>query len=398
MAKMRSAFFVLLFCGLILICFLGFILWEWLGQSPKIPLRDFFRNPEKAAYQLSQDGKTISYLAPYRKRLNIFVRPTAGGAAKRITNVVDRDISAYSWKGSDYLLYMRDYGGDENFHLYVVNKDGSGEKELTPFPGVRVRLIDDLYDDPDWVIIGMNKRNPEIFDAFRLNIKTGEIKLVAENPGNIADWLTDHDGQIRVAVTGDGLDSTVLYRDSEAEPFRPLLTFGYHDTFAPLFFTFDNKQLYAASNLGRDKIAIVKYDPASQKEVELLFQHPEVDVDGLNYSRKRKALTTIVYETWKEERRFLDSTAEGIYSDLAAQLPGYEIDVTGNNRDEDLFIVRTTSDRSRGAYYLYELAGQRLTKLAEAAPWLKESDLAEMKPIEYMSRDGLKINAYLVVP
>ena len=41
----------------------------------KIPLRDFFRNPEKTGYQLSPDGQHIAYSAPYKNRMNIHVRP-----------------------------------------------------------------------------------------------------------------------------------------------------------------------------------------------------------------------------------------------------------------------------------------------------------------------------------
>ena len=43
-------------------------------RPPLIPLRDFFRNPEKTNYQLSPDGKYLSYLAPFQNRLNIFIQ------------------------------------------------------------------------------------------------------------------------------------------------------------------------------------------------------------------------------------------------------------------------------------------------------------------------------------
>ena len=56
------------------------------------------------------------------------------------------------------------------------------------------------------------------------------------------------------------------------------------------------------------------------------------------------------------------------------------------NRDEDVMIVRTLSDRSLGSYYLYERAGDRLTKLADRNPWLAENQLAPMKPGHLHSR------------
>src|SRR5579864_8969006 len=98
---------------------------------PKIPLRDFFKNPESRGYLLSPDGKTLSYLAPWESRMNIWIRPTAGGEAKRVTSEKDRDIRDYLWKGNDYLLYEQDTKGDENFHLFRVSLKSGEVKDLT---------------------------------------------------------------------------------------------------------------------------------------------------------------------------------------------------------------------------------------------------------------------------
>jgi dipeptidyl aminopeptidase/acylaminoacyl peptidase len=361
-------------------------------------MRDFFKNPEKAYFQISPDGNYISFTQPYEKRMNIFVQARGSNEAKRITSITDRDLSEYFWKGNDRLLYFKDFGGDENFHLFAVDREGKDTKDLTPFDSVRVMLIDDLKDHDTDVIIGMNKRNREIFDAYRLNTITGELTLVAENPGNITGWVTDHDGRIRIAITTDGVNTSLLYRENEKDTFKVILTTNFKESFNPLFFTFDNKNLYAASNLGRDKIAIVKFDLASSKELEVLYEHPEVDVDGMTYSRLRKVPTVISYTTWKTERIFLDKETEDLYKKLQKQLPGYEVFITFNNKNENIFTVRTISDRTLGSYYLYDKSTDKLTKLADRNPWLNENDLAEMKPISYKSRDGLTIHGYLTLP
>jgi len=132
--------------------------------------------------------------------------------------------------------------------------------------------------------------------------------------------------------------------------------------------------------------------------MEVMFEHPEVDLSTLTYSRKRKVLTSIVYTTWKNERKFLDKIAEDRYKKLAARLPGKEVSISGADKEENTFIIRTFSDRSLGSYYLYEQEKDKLTKLADVSPWLNENDLAEMKPIKYTSRDGLTINGYLTLP
>jgi dipeptidyl aminopeptidase/acylaminoacyl peptidase len=368
------------------------------GVPPIIPLRDFFRNPQTTGYELSPSGALIGFLKPVDSRLNIFVQPKAGGEAKQITQVKDRDIRTFFWKGDKYLLYLKDNAGDENFHLYVTGSDGTGVRDLTPFDGVRADLIDDLEDHPTDLIIGLNKRNKEVFDAYRLNVESGELKLIAENPGNVASWITDHDGNIRVATTTDGVNTSLLYRKTENEPWKTVITTNFKESFTPQFFTFDNKNLYGVSNVGRDKNAVVEFDLDTGKESKVLFEQPEVDVSGLNYSRKRKVITSATYTTWKQERKFFDPESEALYTNLTQKLPGYDVYVVSSNKDEDMFIVRTITDRSLGAFYLYDAKSGDLTKLADRNPWLKEDQLCEMKPIEYTSRDGLTIHGYLTLP
>ena len=365
---------------------------------PIIPLRDFFRNPETTGYEVSPSGELIGFLKPVDHRLNVWVQPKSGGEAKQITNVKDRDIRGFFWKGDKYVLYLKDNGGDENYHIYVAQSDGSGSRDLTPFEGVRAEMIDDLEDDATDLIIGLNQRNKEVFDAYRLNIETGNLKLIAENPGNISSWTTDHAGNIRVATTTDGVNTTLLYRKTEQDAWKPVITTNFKETFTPQFFTFDNKDLYGVSNIGRDKAAIVEFDPETGKETNVLFDHPEVDVSDLHYSKKRKVITSATYTTWKEEKRFFDPVSEQLYKTLEGKLPGYDVYVVSSNKAEDTFVVRTITDRSLGSFYLYEANSGKLTKLADRNPWLKEDQLTEMKPIEYKSRDGLTIHGYLTLP
>ena len=367
-------------------------------KAPKIPMEDFFRNPEKTAFRLSPNGEYFSYLAPWEKRLNVFVQKVGADSAVRITSETARDIAGYLWKGNSRVLFLKDTGGDENFQLYGVNIDGTEQKGLTVFEKVRTELIDDLEDTEGEVIVGLNKRNPQVFDPFRLNVSTGEMTQLAENPGNIVGWMTDHAGKLRLAFTSDGVNQTILFRETEQEAFRPVLTTSFKETVSPYLFTFDNKMLYTASNLERDKTALVLFDPAIGKETEVIFETPDADIEGVDYSKKDKKLLSVSWTTDKEKEHFFDAEAETMKKNLQEKLPGYQVSIGSNNKAEDKFMIRTYSDKSRGAYYLYDKTSGNLTKLAELTPWLKEEDLCDMKPISYTSRDGLNIQGYLTLP
>lgn len=366
--------------------------------TKRIPLRDFFKNSEATAYQISPDGKHLAYLAPYHNRQNVFVQEIASKKTKRITNVKDRDLSGFHFLSNEVILYNKDFGGDENFHIFATQIDGSSDEDLTPFPGVKANIIDDLKDDPDHIIIGLNKRNPQIFDPYRLNIQNGELSLLAENPGNIVAWMTDHNGKLRVAIATDGVNDSLLYRKTEQDDFKTIITTDFRSSLNPMFFTFDNQKLYAISNLNRDKLAAVIFNPETGEEEKLIFEHPEVDLTGISYSRKRKVLTTISYTTDKPQYHFLDQERENIQVHLEKELPRKKIILTSQNKEEELFIVRTYNDRSLGKYFLFDKNSKELSFITDVSPWLKEEELCEMKSIKYTSRDGLTIHGYLTLP
>lgn len=367
---------------------------------PLLPLEDFFKNPEKDRFKISPNGKCVSYLASYKSRLNIFVQElNKDSTVYQVTFETERDIAGYIWANDNRLLYVKDEGGNEDFKLFAVNSDGSKKKCLTCIDGVKTMLIDELQSTPDEVIVGLNKRDPRLFDPYRLNIVTGELKLLAENNGNITRWITDHDGKLRAAVAMvQRVNKALLFRETEDDDFKTVNIATWKDEFTPLFFTFDNRMLYVSSNLGRDKQEIVVFDPKSKSEIEILFKHPEVDVKGLSYSKKRKVLTSAQYTTEKKKKYFFDRVTESIFEKLEKLLPGLELVISSTNLDETIFVVRTFSDVSRGSYYVYNSITESLTKIADISPWLIEEQMAKMKPITYNSRDGLKINGYLTLP
>lgn len=368
-------------------------------QVREIPMEDFFRNPERASYQISPSGEYISYMAPYESRFNIFVQKVGEETATRITSETERDLAGYAWINDNRLIYLKDANGDENFRIYGVNLDGSDEKAYTP-EGTVASIIDPLEDQPDYMIVSTNQRNPEIFDPYRLNLVTGEMTMLAENPGNIQGWQTDNDGKLRVAYVLDGVNTTILYRDTEQEEFRPVITTNFKESLAYNVFTADNKEVYALSNLGRDKTALVRVNPATAEELEELYINDKYDLQSINWSTKQKKLLGVSYAGHKETvRHYFDEEYKALRAKLEAHFKdAANMGITSMNRNEDIWIAYEGSDRSMGAYYVYDTNTDKLTKIADIAPWINPDEMADMLPVTYTSRDGLEIEGYLTLP
>ena len=366
--------------------------------APLLPLEDFFKDPEKAAYRISPNGQMILFRAPHMGRMNVFVQNLGDTSATPITHETERSIYSAFWESDDRIIYTKDIGGNENMHVLSVKPDGSGLTDHTPFDKTRAEVVDILEERPDELLIQHNQRNPQVFDVYLLNTATNEMTMVAENPGNITGWITDHDGKIRAAVTSDGVNTSLLYRENETDKFKTVITTSFKETLYPALFTFDNKNLYCLSNLSRDKAALVEFDPKTASEVKVIYENPDAEVTNIDYSKLRKVLTVVYYESDKLQKHFLDAESEQIDNKIKTVIPDYIFQINNKSKDETKMLVYASSDRYFGGYYLYDVKSGDLSKLADFKPWIKEQDMAEMKPVSYVSRDGLTIHGYLTLP
>jgi dipeptidyl aminopeptidase/acylaminoacyl peptidase len=373
----------------------------------QFPIRDFFSNPERAYFRLSEDGKTLGFMQPVaegdgKRRLNVFVQKLEGsqpvGEPRKLTSETARDISIYYWKGSGTILYEKDFGGDENFHVVAVDVKTGRIADLTPGEKVRASIQDDLPEDADHILVAHNRRNAEVFDVYRIDLRTGKEELVAQNPGDIVSWQTDHAGRVRMAARSTGLDTITLYRPDEKSDFKPIITTDYKTEVNSTFFTADNSKVYMISNRGRDKKALVVIDPARPDAEEVLFVDSEVDAAGADWSRARKRLTMAIYEKDRTERKFFDPYMESVFARLKAKLPDMQFNLQNSTKAEDKFIVAAFNDHTPGARYIYDVRADTLSKLGDINPKIPAEAMAPMNPVRYRSRDGLTIHGYLTIP
>lgn len=368
-------------------------------KEGQIALEAFFRNPVAANISLSPNGQMLASLQPFKGRMNVAVKEVTATEWKNLTKISDRDIGGLFWKSDDTILFIKDFGGDENFHVFSVNVKTAEMKDLTPFPKTRAQIVDDLEGISETeILVGLNKRDAKVFDVYKLNVVTGDLQLVLENTKTFMSYTVDNKGELRFAVASDGVNNDYYYRDSNKAEFKKVMSLNFKDSFSPVAFDKNNKNLYALSNISRNTSAVVEVNPKTGKTINTLYTNKDYDVSGLDYSKHRKELTGAMYVDWKAQRHFFSSYYKNIYADLQKQITGKEVSLASSNKTEDRFVVVTYSDRTRAQYYMYEAKTKKLDFILDSAPWIKESDMNEMKPISYKSRDGLTIHGYLTIP
>jgi len=365
-----------------------------------IPVDDFFRTFDKAYYHISPDGKSLSYLKLQDKKLDLFVENLATGNSVQLTHLTEKTISFHFWTSNNELIYYtEDESKDRRSDIFVINKDGSKQVQLSANEKTRLKVIEDQLIDDKYIIVASNKRDSTVFDVYRLNVRNGQMDIAAKNPGNVTEWMTDRKGTLKLAIASDGVNETLLYRENENQSFKPILSNNFQTTFQPVAFAEnDQNLLYAISSVNRDKNALVALDLKTGKEKQVLFADDSLNVVDARYSRAQKKMLFVTYESWKKKKYYLDDVSKNTYGTIDELLPGSEWRIVDKNKAENVFVIRTFTDKNPGSYYLYFADQNRLRKLTDINSAIKEDRMSDMKPISFKSRDGLTINGYLTLP
>jgi dipeptidyl aminopeptidase/acylaminoacyl peptidase len=384
----------------------------YLDQLPPLLDRElFFGDPEVSGPQLSPDGQWMTFLRPHLGVRNIWVKRASEPfeAARPITADTTRPVSGYFWsRDSRYVLYVQDRGGDENFHVYAVDPGGDmtaggvpAARNLTPYDGARALIYGVPKATPDQIIVGLNDRDPQWHDVYRVNLDTGNRELIRENTEEIAGWTFDLNGRLRLAsrTTGDG--STEVLRVDDDGSFSKVYECSVFETCGPVRFHRDHQRVYMVSNRGEDAdlIRLVLFDPATGQE-RVIEQDPEGEVDfgGAEFSNATDELTATYYVGDRVRIYPKTEAASRTVTMLQDRFPGSQFSMGSATADDRLQLVRVYSDTDPGATYLLDHESGELQFVYRLRPDLPGEHLAEMRPIRYTARDGVVVPAYLTLP
>ena len=370
-----------------------------LAQTPLIPRTVLFGNPERSSPQISPDGTMLAYLAPDQGVLNVWVRTLGKTDDRVITNDRKRGIRNLFWQyNSRSILYAQDQVGDENWRIYQTDIASKQTKDLTPFEKTRADIVALEPDHPDTLLIQLNKRDPKVFDVYRVNLKSGELTLDTQNPGDVAGWQADHDLQVRAAqVTTDNGGTLVRVRDDAKAPWRELLQWGPEETLGNIFgFSPDNKALWVITSLDANAARLLSVELASGKRT-VVAEDPQFDVAFAVTHPKTNRLQAVVFLRERRDFQILDTD---IQADFDALRKARDADISDISRDikDDKWVVTFEGDDSPVYYYLYDRRSKQATMLFSNRPALEQYKLARVKAIQYKARDGMTIHGYLTTP
>ncbi|WP_036499247.1 S9 family peptidase, partial [[Mycoplasma] testudinis] len=381
----------------------------------KITIKEFFETPNYWEYDLSPNGAKLSYLKKIASRSNIFVKDLKTNKEIQLTSFKDRSVDGYGWIDNKTLWFLKDIGGDENHHLYIVDLTTKKHEDVTPWKGVKVAgvsaLIHQVFFEKkakykNLIRVSHNKRNKTFFDDYWYNIKTKQWTMHIQNDENIVDTLEDENFNLKYrTITGAG-KSFVQKLNKDAK-FETIKTFDSQDNFE-LLHLYPDGSVLTANNINRDKICLIKYHDVnlSDQKAELVFEDNLVDVYRASLDEQdHYKLKAIILNKEYWEFKFLDKKTKEFYASIQKLACAKYPDLKGSlfltvakSVDRNYYVFQTLSDNSNSQYLLYDKLKNNIEILNPEPSKLNAKNLVKMKPISFTARDGLKISGYLTLP
>ncbi|MGD1842517.1 MAG: prolyl oligopeptidase family serine peptidase [Thermonemataceae bacterium] len=373
----------------------------------KFSVEDYFKKPLQSSFQFSPNGLYLSYKEKDEKGKNhVYVKNTENDKVTRVIEEGEDLIRGYGWANDNRLIYIQDKGGNENYHLFAVDIDGQNQKALTPYEGVRVQILNNLKEQKDYMIVSMNKDNPQIFEPYKINIKNGELKKIFENkdPQNpVSGYDFDKEGNLRAYTQQQNFTEYVLYYQTEKEkPFEEVVRTTWKDNFYIVGFNYRSENPHDAfviSNTESNTDEIILYDLKEKKVLKIVYANESFDMGGMSRSRKRDYEIDYYYYTGEKSVIIpVSATYKKLHKKFQEKFGEQTFNIVSKTDEEDKYLLYINSDKLYGVYYLYDVAKDSFKEIFNLMPDLKPEAMAEMRPIKFKTRDGLTMYGYLTVP
>jgi dipeptidyl aminopeptidase/acylaminoacyl peptidase len=376
-----------------------------------LPVETFFAEPDVQLLRLSPDGRLVAFLTTLGSgKVGIALMDLATGKVDALVDAKDQNIQQYFWKGSDYIVYSGDLGGNESpaFRSIGIAKRkvvalSESYREIYSDNANFIHLVDELRFDPfHFMARGRKEMGGSSSGMFLIDVRDGKRTPVGSyEPGSEDEtsFLADNTGVLRVRSRYVGKNLVVEVRPQPTDPFVKVVAFPANEPKWDLrFFAADNETLYLVSTEQSNTGTLYGFNVRTRQLGAPLFNSAEGEIGAVLSSYDRTRLYGATYTTDKTRYHFLDAHRAAIQAKIDGALPDTFNVIVSSSQDEKLFVIAATSDRNPGVYYVLDLTHGRMSPIGKVNRRIDPAQMRPMEPVSYQSRDGLTIHGYLTRP
>ncbi|PHZ83972.1 alpha/beta hydrolase family protein [Paremcibacter congregatus] len=261
-------------------------------------------------------------------------------------------------------------------------------------------VISMLPDDPDHILMGVDRSKTNYPDVYKVNVNTGSMKRQVRSRASVRDWWADGKGVVRMGMGMYKLRNRLIFRNSADDSWRTLAKYDVIKDDVPFTmagFTEVPHVIYVSKLDEKGRKAFYRYDTEQEEFLEKIAGHDTVDVSELIINDKG-GLDGYRYLDEMPHTVYRNSLYKALQKMLKKNFPYKQVQMVSKSRDEKKFIIKVMAPDLPGDLYFLNLETKELYKFNETHAMLASSKLSPMEMISYTARDGLAISGYLSLP
>ncbi len=389
------------------------------GAADRPPIEHFTRRPAISDVVISPSGNHLAVLVAGPKGyLQLGVMPLNPiGEVRVVASFDNGDVTDVRWVNDDRLVYTAASRGsrqqDATAGRFAVGRDGRVSRPLIASKGTDRpygwrfhSTIDDGSDDVIVVRCGSDDDDGQSDARFaRLNTRTQTLRRVAgKAPAGVCRWLLDAKYEPRIVVSSIEGNVRVYWRDAAAPEtsWAEVAAFDAlsDSAFVPL--KLDGDRVLVTAKNGRDTAALFAFDPRTRQ----IEPEPLLAVSGFDLSPTLQADSRTgrlvglhaVADRWFSV--WYDPDLRRIQQGVDAALPVGRVNrlYCGRCETSRFIVVRSSSDRQPGEFFLFDRQSRSLERIGYARPWIDEAKQGRRSFHRIPTADGLSMPLIVTHP
>jgi dipeptidyl aminopeptidase/acylaminoacyl peptidase len=411
--------------------FAGFLLLlftPWMNADSASAVENFIRYATYDDIYLSPKGThmAVTHRQDHTEMLSVFRLPSLE-LASSTRYASDLGISRILWASEERMLIeparrhpTRDDYKIPTGELAAMDVDGRNRDMLWGYNAGRdrmslasqsggsvtwARVIDLMPEDPNRVLIqnggyGLSGMKAGIRnEAFILDVRNGDARSIARSPIRDAYFVPDENHQVNLLAGQNEAGDFEVYMREPGKPFQLLRTTKLNDgTISPWTHSQRPGYYYFLDSATAPVQGLVEWNPATN-DLNEVFRHAQVDIADI-FAAPSSRIWAIKYFDHFPYYHYPDPAHPLVDLHKALKTMFSEDDVTIVDATEDLKLALAfaSGPKNPGTYFLLDVEQRALIEELEVRPWLRDTTLASVEPIEVKVRDGLSVRSYLTLP
>lgn len=372
---------------------------EQTREVKKYTIEQFYQNTRIWGGEFSPDESNLLVTSNQSGIYNVFELPVDGTPGKQLTDSDEESFFAISYvPDGDGFIYAADKGGDENDHIYWVDKDNN-TVDITDFEGAKSAFFGWSRDEKRF-LFESNKRNPKFFDLYEQDVADlghlNAYRMLYQNDKGLDISAISEDKRYLALLKNITTNNNELYLyDLKTKKMKHISPHTGDANYRPQFFDLASENLIFLTNENSEYMYLASYNIKSDATEKVFETNWDIRYAENSFNEKYRVIG--INE---------DAITKVILTDLSTdkninlpEIKGGSISSVNISKNEKLFRMTASSSSSTNNLYVYNMESKNLTKLTNTLNLdIDPEDLVDGEVVRYKSFDGLEIPAIFYKP